>query len=82
MGLQTLDVEGDVRTETVASGSKSERTAITLRTNAGETYVLQSQDGAGFGVDDDLLTLVGRHIQATGIASDRTLILRKWMLLD
>jgi hypothetical protein len=82
MGIEPVDLEGDVRMETVAPGSKSERSAVTLRTPAGSTYVLQTQDGPAFGIDETLQGLVGRRIQASGIASDRTLILRKWMLLD
>ncbi|UGY11958.1 hypothetical protein HAP48_0000495 (plasmid) [Bradyrhizobium septentrionale] len=82
MGIKPVDLEGDVRMETVAPGSKSERSAVTLRTLGGDTYVLQTQDGPAFGVDDALQALVGRRIQASGVASDQNLILRKWMLLD
>jgi hypothetical protein len=82
MSSKPVDLEGDVRIETVAPGSKSERSAVTLRTPAGSTYVLQTQDGPAFGINETLRGLVGRRIQASGIASDQTLILRKWMLLD
>jgi hypothetical protein len=82
MKMVPVDVEGDVRAETVAAGSKSERTAVTLRTAEGSTYVLQSQHGGDFGVDEGLRGLIGRRIHASGIAADRTLILRKWNLLD
>ncbi|MCK1511474.1 hypothetical protein IVB22_02580 [Bradyrhizobium sp. 190] len=82
MGVARVDLEGDVRMETVAPGSKSERTAVTLRTTEGNTYVLQTQDGPAFGVDQTLEELVGHRIQASGVASDQTIIMRKWILLD
>ena len=82
MAVEPVNLEGVVRMETVAPGSKSERSAVTLRTAGGSTYVLQTQDGPAFGIDDALQALVGRRIQASGVASDQTLILRKWMLLD
>ena len=82
MAMARVDLEGDVRMETVAPGSKSERTAVTLRTSEGSTYVLQTQDGPAFGIDQTLQELVGRRIQASGVASNQTMILRKWILLD
>jgi hypothetical protein len=82
MKMAPVELEGDVQTETVAPGSKSERTAVTLRTMEGNTYVLQSQHGPAFGVDQALQELVGHRIRASGIAADQTLIVKKWNLLD
>jgi len=82
MKMERVDVEGEVQTETVSAGSKSERTAVTLRTEEGSTYVLQTQDDAGFGIDEGLRGLIGHRVRASGIAADRTLILQKWNVLD
>jgi hypothetical protein len=82
MAIEHLEVEGNVSIETVAAGSKSQRSALTLRTNEGAKYVLQSQDDSGFGVDEALEGLVGRRIKAVGVASNQTLILHHWEALD
>jgi hypothetical protein len=82
MKMVPVQLEGDVQLETVAVGSKSERTAVTLRTGDGETYVLQSQDGPPFDVDDALQPMVGHRIRASGIAADQTLIVRDWNFVE
>lgn len=78
MKMAKRELEGDVQTEQVATGSKSERVAVTLRTLEGNTYVLQSQDGPGFGFDPTLQGLVGRRVRASGIVADQTFILQNW----
>ena len=41
MHAKTITVEGEVRHEVVAPGSKSERKAVVLTMHSGEKYVLQ-----------------------------------------
>jgi hypothetical protein len=76
-----VTIEGQVSRERVARGSKSERSAVTLRTPQGERYVLRRHDGPALG-DRALDKLVGRSIQVSGFATNRTLIMRDWKLLE
>jgi hypothetical protein len=78
MKMAKRELEGEVQAEQVATGSKSERVAVTLRTLEGSTYILQSPDGPGFGVDEALQGLVGRRVRASGIVADQTFILQNW----
>ena len=82
MKMAAMELEGDVQTAKVAAGSKSERMAVTLQTPGGKRYVLQSQDGSVFGIDQALQEMVGHRIHALGIAADQTFIVRKWDFLD
>ena len=72
-------VEGTVHRTEVAVGSKSERDAVVLRTEAGD-YVLRVQGGHPF-ADPRLDALVGKRIRAQGELSAATLLLHAWDVL-
>jgi hypothetical protein len=78
MKMAKLELEGDVQAEQVAAGSKSERSAVTLRTVEGNTYILQTPDGPALGIDQTLQGLVGRRVRASGILADQTFIVNDW----
>ena len=63
----------------VDSGSKSERPAVVLKADDGNSYVLRQQSGPAFG-DTGLEPLVGSSIDADGIAIGNTLIMRNWTI--
>ncbi|RYX91246.1 MAG: hypothetical protein EON84_12935 [Bradyrhizobiaceae bacterium] len=77
MSSDEIEVSGLVGRETVAAGSKSERAAVTLRTDDGRVYVLRNGNAPAFG-DTSLDVLVGTSIIAQGVAIDQTLILNGW----
>jgi hypothetical protein len=81
MDVKPVQIEGHVKQQTVAPGSKSERNAIVLVTPSGETYILRRQGGPAF-VDPALSPLVGHSIQAEGLATSGTLIMRNWRQTD
>ena len=81
MDVKTVKVKGHVERQTVSKGSKSEREAVVLTTPSGEQYVLRRQGGPAF-VDPDLASLVGHSIEAEGLATGSTLIMRHWVQID
>jgi hypothetical protein len=81
MDAQTASLEGVVIQETVSKGSKSERSAVTLHSTDGKTYVLRRQGGPAF-ADPGLAPLVGHSIKADGIVADQTFLMRKWEFKD
>ncbi len=60
----------------VAEGSKSERSAVVLRTENGD-FVLRIVGGNAF-ADERLDALVGTHIRAEGELNGTTLLMRSW----
>jgi hypothetical protein len=62
-----VTIEGVVRVEAVATGSKSEQRTVTLHA-ADRVWLLRRQDGPKFGVDPVLEKLEGRRIRAEGYA--------------
>ncbi len=81
MDVKPVQIEGKVVQQTVAPGSKSERDAVVLVTPSGETYILRRQGGPAF-MDPALSSLVGHSIQAEGLATSGTLIMRQWHQTD
>jgi hypothetical protein len=81
MDAKPLQVSGVVRRRTVARGSKSEREAVVLDTEGGESYVLRRKGGPALG-DDQLDHLVGRSIAAEGIGIGQVLIMHDWRTND
>ena len=71
---------GEVLRHTVARGSKSERRAVTLRTERGE-FVLRREDGHPFR-DPVLDDLVGKTIECEGTVDDHLLIMSSWRVVD
>jgi len=69
-----MDCEGLVLRTAVATGSKSEREAVVLRTPDAD-YVLRLAGGPAF-ADPRLDALVGKRIRAEGQVSAGTLIVR------
>jgi hypothetical protein len=70
---------GEVLQHRVARGSKSERTAVVLRTGARE-YVLRRLGGHPFN-DPVLKELVGKTIECDGTIHDYTLIVSSWRVV-
>ena len=71
-------LSGLVERATVGSGSKSERSAITLAADDGRRYTLRLRDEPSFG-PSQLDDLVGRRITTEGLAIDTTLIVKSWV---
>ena len=71
-----MKTQGRVVSKPVAVGSKSEREAVVLETDAGE-YVLRRAGGNPFH-DPQLDQLIGKEIQATGTLHGYTLIMSQW----
>ena len=74
-----MQFTGDVIKKPFGTGSKSEREAVCLVTDAGE-YVLRRQGGNAFS-DPELDKLVGKRISCEGIVSGYTLIMSAWNIL-
>jgi hypothetical protein len=75
-----MKFRGQVVTQPVARGSKSEHTAVMLKT-ADRDYVLRREGGNPFrdpGLDD----LVGHTIEGEGIVHDYVLIMSKWRVVE
>jgi hypothetical protein len=81
MDAKTITIEGEVRHEMVAPGSKSERKAVVLSTPSGEKYVLQREEGNPF-ADPTLDKLVGHSVKAERLATSGILIMRNWKTTD
>lgn len=71
---------GRVVRQRVARGSKSERTAVVLRT-ARRDYVLRRVGGHALR-DPQLDALVGHTVEGEGLVRDYVLILSTWRIVD
>ena len=71
-----MQTHGTVVMKPFAVGSKSERDVVMLVTDSGE-YVLRRKGGNPF-VDPQLVQLVGKEIQCTGVLHGYTLIMSDW----
>ena len=71
-----MQTHGTVVMKPFAVGSKSERDVVMLVTDSGE-YVLRRKGGNPF-VDPQLVQLVGKEIQCTGVLHVYTLIMSDW----
>ncbi len=74
-------ITGIVLRAPVAAGSKSERVAVVLRTDAGEQHILRRRGGHAFR-DEVLEALVGKAITGTGLVTGQTFIMDKWTIED
>jgi len=74
-------ITGTVLRAPVATGSKSERVALVLRTNAGDQHILRRAGGHAFH-DEALEALVGKTVTGTGLVMGQTFIMDKWMVED
>lgn len=81
VGLAMSCFEGVVIRKFVATGSKSERRAVVLRTDDDKELVLRREGGNAFR-DPVLDELVGHRIRGTGEKVGYTLILSQWDLVD
>lgn len=81
MDFERITVTGVVSVETRDQGSKSERNALLLKTDAGETHVLRNNDAQSFG-DHSMDPLVGKTIITEGLANGSTLIVQSVQVLD
>lgn len=77
MDMKKVEVTGTVVREKVEAGSKSERNAVVLKTDQGETFILRRHDGPTFG-DEKLDPLVGGKITTSGVVLGKTLIMKEW----
>ena len=69
--------KGEVVSKTASRGSKSERKAVQIVTEAGSEYILRRKGGHPF-KDAVLEGLVGKQIEAQGKLRGRTLFLDEW----
>lgn len=76
VGYTPIEVSGQVTKHLAAKGSKSERQATFLETEAG-TYLLRRRGGNPF-ADPKLDDLVGKRVRAKGILTEHTLIMSDW----
>ncbi len=74
-------ITGIVLRAAVATGSKSERVAVVLRTDAGEEHILRRAGGHAFR-DLVLEALVGKTITGSGLVTGQTFIMHKWTIED
>jgi hypothetical protein len=71
--LKRNTITGKVVKKRFASGSKSDRDAVILRTDKGEEYVLRREGGNPF-TDPSLDELVGKQVRLKGLIHGYTLI--------
>lgn len=81
MAGQQRRITGTVLRAPVATGSKSERVAVVLRTKAGEQHILRRAGGHAFR-DEALEALVGKTVTGTGLVTGQTFIMNKWRVED
>jgi hypothetical protein len=79
MEERPLVVSGLVERAALDDGSKSERAAIVLVADDGQRYTLRLRDEPAFGASG-LDDLVGTRIQTEGVAIDRTLFIKGWVV--
>lgn len=75
MATETI-LTGKVEKKLIATGSKSERTAVVLVTDTKE-YVLRQYGGNAMG-DSDLDDLVGKTIKGEGKINGYTFVMSDW----
>jgi hypothetical protein len=78
---QRRQITGTVLRAPVATGSKSERVAVVLRTKTGEQHILRRAGGNAFR-DQVLEGLVGKTVTGTGLVTGQTFIIDKWAVED
>jgi hypothetical protein len=74
-------ITGTVLRAPVATGSKSERLAVVLRTKMGEQFILRRAGGNAFR-DETLEALVGKTLTGAGRVIGQTFIVGKWAIED
>ena len=72
----TVTLTGEVIRKRFGRGSKSERTAVCLRTESGD-YLLRRKGGLAF-ADPELERLVGKRLCATGVLAAYTFLITDW----
>lgn len=75
-----MPLSGQVMVKRMAVGSKSERSAVILKTPAGKEYVLRRRDGNPF-ADPQLDKLVGHSIRGRGLVHGYSFILDDWQTI-
>jgi hypothetical protein len=75
-----MDTRGRVIKKKVGEGSKSERNAVLVRTDAGE-YILRRVGGHPFH-DDVLEDLVGKDVRFRGTLHGNTLVFKDYAVAD
>lgn len=80
MDYARVSVSGKVVAEDVNSDSKSAHRAVVLKTDDGESYILRRRDGPAFS-DGKLAKLVGKKIEAEGMAGNGALIMESWKVV-
>ena len=74
-----MRISGRVIKQNFPAGSKSERAAVMIETDAGQ-FVLRRQGGNPFR-DAELEKLVGQKIEAEGVLTGYTFLMSKWQQL-
>lgn len=77
MDAKKVELSGRVSRGAVDVGSKSERNAVTLKTDEGATYVLRKDGAPAFG-DNSFDALVGGRFTMTGVAIGDLLVVKEW----
>lgn len=77
MDPKSVELSGRVTRTLVDQGSKSERDAVTLQSDDGQTYVLRRHGGPAFG-DESLDSLIGTALTVNGLTLGNTLIMKNW----
>lgn len=76
LSSEIMRVSGLVQRTAIGAGSKTEHTAISVITPAGE-YVLRRRGGNAF-TDPELEKLVGKQVEFEGVLHGYTLIVAEW----
>lgn len=74
-------ITGTVLWAPVATGSKSDRIAVVMRTETGKQYILRRAGGNAFR-DQALETFVGKTVTGTGLVTGQTFVMDKWKVAD
>jgi hypothetical protein len=77
----TQPLTGEVRRETVAAGTKSERAALVLVTGD-QRLRLRRRGAPAYGPDPELDALEGKTITATGTALASTFLMDSWTISE
>jgi hypothetical protein len=78
--MSDVTLTGTVIRKRFGAGSKSDRMAVSLKTDEGE-YVLRKKGGLAY-ADPDLEALVGKRLRCTGTLAGYTFLMTRWEEID
>jgi hypothetical protein len=80
---EQVELTGRLLRDQVAPGSKSERTAVVIEADDGQTYFVRRRGAPAWGEDDpNLAALVGRRVRVVGSVIAGTVLADEAELLD